>query len=227
MTSNARSMARSGRKVSRVLIVDDHSLVRHGLRDLIEDAGLQVAGEAADAASALQMVETTDPDLIIIDLSLKTGSGIELIKQVKMIRPSARMLVLSVHDEAIYGERALRAGAMGYISKQEPTEKILEAVRNVLAGKMHLSSGLADRVLHRLVHRRDDGNNSPVRILSDRELEVLGLIGQGLTSREMAQRLHLSIKTIDTYREHIKTKLHLRTANELVRYAVTWSNESA
>jgi DNA-binding NarL/FixJ family response regulator len=136
------------------------------------------------------------------------------------------MLVSSFQDEAIFGERVLRAGAMGYVNKQEPVEKMLDAIRHVLGGKLYLSAGLADRVLNRLVNRRDDIAHSPVRTLSDRELEVLGLIGQGLSSRQMAHRLHLSVKTIDTYREHIKTKLHLKTANELIRYAVTWSLDS-
>jgi DNA-binding NarL/FixJ family response regulator len=210
-----------------VVIVDDHAIFRKGLRELIEqELGLEVAGEAPDASTALQHVDQHQPDLIIIDLSLKGGSGIELIKQIKALHPMARMLVSSFQDEAIYGERVLRAGAMGYVSKQEPVDKMLEAVRQVLAGKLYLSAGLADRVLNRLVSRRDDISHSPVRSLSDRELEVLGLIGQGLSSKEMAQRLHLSVKTIDTYREHIKTKLHLRTANELIRYAVTWALES-
>ena len=215
------------RPQSRVVIVDDHAIFRKGLRELIEqELALEVVGEAPDASSALACVQEHQPDLIIIDLSLKGGSGIELIKQIKTLHPGARMLVSSFQDEAIYGERVLRAGAMGYVSKQEPVDKMLEAVRQVLAGKLYLSAGLADRVLNRLVSRRDDISHSPVRSLSDRELEVLGLIGQGLSSKEMAQRLHLSVKTIDTYREHIKTKLHLRTANELIRYAVTWAMES-
>jgi len=211
----------------KVVIVDDHAIFRKGLRELIEqELGLEVSGEAPDAATALQQVADHRPDLIIIDLSLKGGSGIELIKQIKALHPEARMLVSSFQDEAIYGERVLRAGAMGYVSKQEPVEKMMEAVKQVLGGKLYLSAGLADRVLNRLVSRRDDISHSPVRSLSDRELEVLGLIGQGLSSKEMAQRLHLSVKTIDTYREHIKTKLHLKTANELIRYAVTWTLES-
>ncbi|MGH9866561.1 MAG: response regulator transcription factor [Candidatus Polarisedimenticolia bacterium] len=215
------------RQPNKVVIVDDHAIFRKGLRELIEsELTLQVAGEAPDAASALKQVAEHEPDLIIIDLSLKGGSGIDLIKQIRTLHPTARMLVSSFQDEAIYGERVLRAGAMGYVSKQEPVEKMLEAIQQVLGGKLYLSAGLADRVLNRLVSRRDDISHSPVRSLSDRELEVLGLIGQGLSSKEMAQRLHLSVKTIDTYREHIKTKLHLKTANELIRYAVTWTLES-
>lgn len=226
-TDNPPRTTQRIRPRQRVVIVDDHAIFRRGLRELIEEElGLEVSGEAPDASTALQQVEQHQPDLIIIDLSLKGGSGIELIKQIKALYPAARMLVSSFQDEAIYGERVLRAGAMGYVSKQEPVDRMLEAVRQVLAGKLYLSAGLADRVLNRLVSRRDDISNSPVRSLSDRELEVLGLIGQGLSSKEMAQRLHLSVKTIDTYREHIKTKLHLRSANELIRYAVTWALES-
>jgi DNA-binding NarL/FixJ family response regulator len=208
----------------RILIVDDHPLVRRGLQELLmNEDSLEFCGEAADAPSALRLVEETKPDLVVIDIALKEGDGIELVKQIKALDPSILMLVSSMHDESLYGERALRAGAMGYLNKQEPTEKIVEAIHRVLSGRVYLSPRMADRVLHRLVNPAADPDQSPTDMLSDRELAVLGLIGQGLATRQIAEKLHLSVKTIDTHREHIKTKLHLKSANELVRYAVTWS----
>jgi DNA-binding NarL/FixJ family response regulator len=221
---------RGGRKrnldapLARIVLVDDHALVRRGLTEMIDrEADLEVCGEAADASQALDVIETTEPELVVVDITLKEGGGLELIKQIKVRHPSIRMLVLSMHDEKIYAERALRAGATGYLNKEEPADKVIEAVREVLAGRIYVSGQMADRILHRLVDREADLERSPIDALSDRELEVLELIGRGLTTRQIAKQLHLSRKTVDTYRENLKAKLQLSTAAELVRFAVAWS----
>lgn len=227
MESTGKPFPRSSGKTATVFIVDDHPLVRHGLIQLIEgEPDLQICGDAADGAEALRRIAEIKPDLTVIDISLQDGSGIELIKQIKEKSPDTRMLVSSMHDESLYAERALSAGAMGYVSKESPVEMLLEAMRQVLSGRIYLSSRMADRVLHRAVHRSEEKLRSPLDTLSDRELEVLSLIGRGLSSRQIAEMLHLSVKTIDTYREHIKSKLDLKNANELVRYAVAWTLQS-
>jgi len=210
----------------RVLIVDDHPLVRSGLAELIADEpDLEVCGEAEGAPQAIKLVRELRPDLVVVDLSLREGSGIELIKQVHAFDPEIRMVVSSMHDEAIFGERTLAAGAMGYVDKQQPTGRLIEAIRQVLSGRVFVSGRLAGRFVAGSTASGRATGGSPIQRLSDRELEVLQLIGEGLTSRMIAERLHLSIKTIDTYRENLKTKLGLRTANELVRYAVAWTLE--
>lgn len=215
------------RNVKRVLIVDDHSLVRSGLAELIgREPDLEVCGEASDAPTAIRLVQETKPHVAIVDIMLKEGSGVELIKQIKALDSTIRMVVSSMHDENLYAERVLRAGAMGYVNKQEPAERILEAIRQVLAGRVHVSEQMADRVLRRVTRGSEEEAGTQVDALSDRELEVLQLIGQGKATREIAEQLHLSIKTIDTYREHIKTKLGLESANELVRFAVAWTLEA-
>jgi DNA-binding NarL/FixJ family response regulator len=209
---------------TRVLLVDDHSLVRAGLVKLINgQADLEVCGEASDATTALRLIRRHEPDLVVVDLMLREGSGIELIKQVAALDSSLKMLVCSMHDEALYAERVLAAGAMGYVSKQEPSRVVLEAIRRVLLGRIYTSEEIADRVLRRSSGKIKEGEGSPTDTLSDRELEVLGLLGKGLNTREIAEQLNLSTKTIDTYREHIKTKLGLKNANELLRFAVAWT----
>lgn len=218
---SAASRLLSRPRPTRVMIVDDHELVRHGMADLIrQEPDLEVCGEAADAATAVREVELKNPDLIVIDITLREGQGLELIKQIRAINPTVKMLVSSMHDERLYAERVLRAGAMGYVSKAESASKLVEAIRRVLAGRIYLSPQMADRVMHRLAQGKDDLQHRPLENLSDRELTVLELIGQGMSTRQIAQKLHLSVKTIDSYREHLKTKLNLQNANELVRYAV-------
>jgi DNA-binding NarL/FixJ family response regulator len=207
-----------------VLLVDDHSLVRAGLAELINGQGdMEVCGQASDAATGLRMIREHKPELVIVDLMLRDGSGVELIKQVTALDSSVKMLVCSMHDEMLYAERVLAAGAMGYVSKQEPSRVVLEAMRRVLSGRIYTSEEIADRVLRRSSGRIKKQDESPVDVLSDRELEVLGLLGQGLNTREIAERLQLSTKTIDTYREHIKMKLSLKNASELLRFAVAWT----
>ena len=208
-----------------VLIVDDHPIVRQGLAQLIDqETDLQVCGQAEDAHEAMQAIRTLHPDMVIVDISLKSTSGIELIKDLKVQHPDLPVLTLSMHDEAVYGERALRAGAKGYIMKQEATEKVVTAIRRVLAGEVYVSDGMAAQMVSKIVGGGTKKAGSPVDRLSDRELEVFRLIGEGFSTREMAEKLHLSIKTIETYRAHIKDKLGFQDANELLRSAIQWVN---
>ncbi len=206
-----------------VLIVDDHPIVREGLAQLIDqESDLQVCGQAEDAHEAMQAIRQLAPDLVIVDISLKDTSGMELIKDLKVQYPRLPVLTLSMHDEAVYGERALRAGARGYIMKQEATEKVVTAIRRVLAGEIYVSDGMAAKMVSKIVGGGAREGGSPVECLSDRELEVFRLIGEGYSTREMAEKLHLSVKTIETYRAHIKDKLNLEDANELLRCAIQW-----
>ena len=216
------------RKRMRVLIVDDHALVRRGLAELIErEPDLEVCGEAVDADEAMQQVEAVRPDLVIIDLSLKSGHGINLIKQIRTNHKNVKMLVSSMHDESLFAERAVRAGALGYISKDQPTETVLQAIRQVLRGQLYLSSQMTSNLLGRAVDGKEIAERSPLECLSDRELEVFQRIGQGQTTRQIAADLDLSVKTIETYREHIKKKLNLKNSAELNRHAVQWVLENS
>jgi DNA-binding NarL/FixJ family response regulator len=208
---------------AKILLVDDHEVLRQGMRLLIEHQhDLQVCGEAEDEATAIKQFRTARPDLLIIDLSLKEGDGIELIKRIKLLDPEARMLVYSMHDERVYGERVLRAGAKGYVSKQQPVRAVLQAIRRVLDGSMHFSVDLTQRLLERAAASEPMSAASPVENLSDRELEVFEMIGRGLTTRSIAARLHLSPRTVDTYRERLKIKLALANSAELHYRAVQW-----
>ena len=211
---------------ARIVIVDDHPIVRHGLAQLINDeSGLSVCGSASGAAQALEVLAKTEPDLVILDLSLGDESGLDLIKTLQARYPELPVLVLSMHDEAYYADRVLRAGAMGYIMKQEAAEQMISAIHQVLSGKVYLSESMAASMLTRLVGRKVVRGGTPVDHLTDRELQVLGLIGKGLGTRQIADKLHLSVKTVENHREHIKAKLKLRTSAELVRYAVRWELE--
>ncbi|MFA9480216.1 response regulator [Phycisphaerales bacterium AB-hyl4] len=210
-----------------ILIVDDHPIVRHGLAQLIDDTtGLEVCEKASNAADALDAIRKHQPDVAVIDISLGGGNGLELIKQVKAEGSQTKMLVSSMHDELLYAERALRAGAMGYINKSEGTDRIIEAIRQILTGRIYLSGPITERVLQRMMRNDGRAGDSPIDTLSDRELEVFEMIGQGKTTKQIAKSLHLSPKTIETHREHIKTKLNLENNNELVRHAVQWVLEN-
>lgn len=214
-------------RTTRVLIVDDHPIVRRGLAELISDEpDLEICGEAADSTEALRLIDSARPDLIVIDISLQNGNGIELIKQIKARDQGIKMLVSSMHDESLFAERALRAGALGYVNKAEAAENIVEAIRVVLSGKVYVSSRLADRMLHRLVGGDENLERSAIDSLSDRELEVFEFIGKGQTTRQIAMKLHLSPKTVESHRENIKRKLNLANATELTRYAVEWVLEN-
>lgn len=211
----------------RVLIVDDHPIVRRGLAELIhEDPLLEVCGEAGDANDALRLVAEMRPHVVIIDISLRQGHGIELIEQIKAGDEHVKMLVSSIHEESLFAERALRAGAMGYVNKQEATEKVIEAVHQVLQGEIFLSPTMANRLLHSVVGGGASLDENPMAKLSNRELEVFEMIGGGLTTKQIAARLHLSPKTVETHREKIKTKLNLTNSTELSHRAIQWVLEN-
>ncbi len=210
----------------RVFIVDDHPLVRQGLTQIIggqED--FEVCGEAEDSSSAMRGIENHKPDVVIVDISLQGNNGLELIKNLKAIHEKLPILVFSMHDESIYAQRALRAGAKAYVMKKESSEKIIEAIRKILKGEIYVSPRVADQVLHQIVNGPSNSAASPVDRLTDRELEVVQLIGRGLSTREIAESLHLSVKTIESHRAHVKEKLNLRNATELVQFSVQWVDQ--
>jgi len=213
---------------ARILIVDDHPAVREALALRIgRQPDLEVCGEAADTSEALRLVADAEPDAAVVDISLKTGNGIDLIKRIKDRNDHVRILVWSMHSESLYAERALRAGALGYINKDQATGRIVEAIRRVLAGKVYLSDAMAERMLQRAIGAgRQEVTRSPVDALADRELEVFRLIGQGVKTAEIAERLHLSVKTVETYRDRIRQKLDLTDGTELAHYATQWVLEN-
>jgi DNA-binding NarL/FixJ family response regulator len=208
----------------KVLIVDDHPAVREALTiRLADQPDLEVCGEASDFATALQLAASTDPDVAVIDIALKAGSGIDLIERLKERSRKVRAIVWSMYDEDLYAERALRAGAVGYITKDQATTKIIEAIRHVLAGGLYLSALMTDKLLKRAVGQSGpDAERSPLDSLSNRALEVFRLIGQGLKTQAIAQQLHLSVKTVETYRDRIRQKLNLSNGAELARCAMHW-----
>lgn len=210
----------------RVFIVDDHPLVRQGLAQIIESQDdLELCGEAEDSSTAMRGIEQTKPDAIIVDISLQGNNGLELIKNVKAIHEHVPILVFSMHDESIYAQRALRAGAKGYVMKKESSEKIVDAIRRIIKGEIFVSPRVADQVLHQIVNGPANAAVSPIDRLTDRELEVVQLIGRGLSTREIADSLHLSVKTIESHRAHVKEKLNLRNATELVQFSVQWVDQ--
>ncbi len=209
--------------MKKILIVDDHPLMRKGLAMTLDaEPDLNVCGQVADAEEALGALEEFDPDLAIVDISLPGMSGLELIKHMQALRPALRTLVVSRHDEALYAERAIRAGARGYVMKLEASDMIVKAVRRVLRGGIYVSEEINERLLLGLAAGRQELAQSPLEVLSDRELEVFELTGRGLGTREIAERLHLSVKTVESYRARIKDKLNLKTAAELMQHAVQW-----
>jgi DNA-binding NarL/FixJ family response regulator len=221
MDHEKQSHAKDNR--AKILLVDDHAVVRYGIAQLINrQSDMNVCVEEEDASKALSAIAKLKPDLVIADISLKESSGLELMRNIKAQYPGLRVLVVSVHDESIYAEIAFRAGALGYLMKEEALEKILTAIRRVLDGAIYVSDTLAAKMLQQQVRGQTDIKESPVKGLSDRELEVFQLIGQWKKTREIADELHLSIKTIEYYREQIKHKLNLRNAAELTQYATSW-----
>jgi DNA-binding NarL/FixJ family response regulator len=206
-----------------VLVVDDHPLLRQGLALLInQQQDMQVCGEAEEAHAAMQAVTQCRPDIIILDISLNGPDGLELLKSIRASDPDLPVLILSMHDEAIYAERALRARANGYIMKQEATEKVLVAVRRILNGELYLSDRMSNKMLQHYIGGAPSMIQSRISSLSDRELEVFRLIGEGRATREIAEELHLSVKTVETYQAHIKDKLALRSGRELIQHAIQW-----
>jgi DNA-binding NarL/FixJ family response regulator len=222
MVSCTRSRVEPQR--SKVLIVDDHPLIRERVSELInQEPDLVVCGEAEDGPQALRAAAEGQPDLAIVDITLKDGYGIELIRQFKDLYPELPVLVLSMHDETLYGERALRAGAKGYLTKQQATTKVLDAVRRILRGDIYVSDALAAGLLHKVTRGKGEAGADILQSLTDRELEVFQLLGEGLTVREVAGRLEVSGKTVEAHREHIKHKMNFKTSSQLLRFAIEHS----
>ena len=215
---------RQDARKKKVLIVDDHPILRKGLSLLInQESDLVVQGEAEDARKALEMIEKLKPDMVIVDISLPGVDGLELLKNIRLRHAELPALVVSMHDESLFAERALRAGARGYIMKQEAVEKVLVAIRRVLAGEIFVSNKIATKMLEKFVDSDTKTAASPLALLSDRELTVLHMIGQGFGTRQIAEKLHLSVKTVESYRSHIKEKLRLSNATDLLKYAIQWA----
>lgn len=207
----------------RILIVDDHPLMRKGLAlTLSAEPDLEVVGQAADAEEALSVFDKLEPDLVLIDISLPGMSGLELLKHLLALNPDLLALMVSRHDEALYAERSVRAGAKGYVMKLEAGDDIVQAVRHVIRGGIYMSDELKDRLLFGAAVGRKAPLQSPLEVLSDRELEVFEMTGRGLPTREIAERLHLSVKTVESYRARIKQKLNIETGTELLQQAVQW-----
>jgi DNA-binding NarL/FixJ family response regulator len=226
MTPSTRNAP--GAKTARILIVDDHPIVREAIAArILSHPDLHVCGEADDVADALEMVKTLRPDLVIVDLTLKSGQGLDLIKKIKAMSEETKTLVSSACDETLYAERALRAGAVGYINKQAICESIVDAVRHVLAGKMYLSRKMTERLLERAVGGAVQFKETLIESLTDRELEIFTMIGNAVSTRKIAQQLQLSVKTVETHRERIKQKLSLSNGAELSREAVRWVLENS
>lgn len=206
----------------RIFLVDDHPVTREGIVSLLERAGMTVCGQAENAPAGFEGIMNTDPNLAIVDISLPTTSGIDLVKNIKASAPSIPVLVVSMHDEALYAERSLRAGAKGYIMKQEASKMIVSAIQEILNGGIYLSEKIKVKMLHGILNGKPQETPYTIDHLSDRELEVFRLIGNGHSTRQIAEKLLLSVKTIDSYREHLKLKLGMSSGNELVQHAIQW-----
>src|ERR1043165_1812656 len=220
----ATTTAAGEKRKYRIILVEDHPIVRQGLAQLINhQPGLSVVGEAESAGRALELIRAQKTDLVILDVSLPKTNGLELIKQIKSEKPTLPMLVISMHDETLYAERALRAGARGYVMKKEPSEKMLLAINRVLKGEIYVSDRMKQKMLQHLVNNQvPDENGSPLDHLSDRELEVFQLLGNGFATRQIAEQLNLSVKTIESYRENLKLKLNVKTGAELFQHSIQW-----
>src|SRR6266498_4980707 len=219
----ARKKSSAARNKKRILIIDDHPMMRQGLAQLIgAEADLTVCGESENAGQALDAIRAVEPDLVLADISLPDKSGLELIKDFQSVRPGLPVLVISMHDESLYAERVLRAGGRGYIMKQEGGKKLMEAIRQVLDGQIYVSEKMSAKILEIFSGRRLEARKSPVENLTDREFEVFQLIGQGKGTRQIAEKLHLSVKTVEVHRVNVKAKLKLESSSELIRFAVRW-----
>jgi DNA-binding NarL/FixJ family response regulator len=226
MQSRNLSRAAATPAKHRIFLVDDHPIIQQALADMLNhEENLEVCGTTKTARTALDQIEKLRPDLVILDLVLQGANGIELLKDIRVHYPKQLVLMLSMHDESVYAFRALRAGAAGYIMKAEATEKLLGAIRQVLEGGVYLSEKMQKRVLGRMGDRGPEEPGQPLDQLSDRELEVLRLLGQAMSTRQIAEELHLSVKTIESHRAHLKQKLNLKTGADLVQYALRLQGE--
>jgi DNA-binding NarL/FixJ family response regulator len=217
-------LKRPSRRPARLFIIDDHPIVRAGLAQMIqEESELVICGQAATSDQTLKVLPAAHADLVILDISLKGTSGLDLIKRIKTLWPRMRVLVLSMHDESIYAERALRAGASGYVMKEEATDKLVNAIHRVLQGHTYISTEMTERLLNRFTNPRKLASRTPMDLLSNRELEVFKLIGSGFRPRNIALKLGLSVKTVEAYLDHIKQKLDLNYSEEVLRHAILWS----
>ncbi len=211
---------------SRIFLVDDHAMFRDGLRQLIDrEPDLTVCGDAADAETALEGIRQSKPDLVVVDITLGGTSGIDLIKAIKNESEDFQVLVVSMHDESLYAERALRAGAMGYVMKQEPAKTVKTAIRKVLGGDMHLSEKMASSVITKFMRGSEEVPLSPLEKLSDRELEVFQLLGVGKGVRQIAEDMNVTVPTVNSFRNRIKEKLQLKSSTEVMLHAIHWSRE--
>jgi DNA-binding NarL/FixJ family response regulator len=212
----------------RVFIVDDHAMFRDGLRRLIDlEPDLTVCGDAPDAATGLRAMRESEPDLVIVDISLDTTSGIDLIKAIKRDHEDMPVLVVSMHSESLYGDRALRAGAMGYVMKSEPATTVIAAIRKVLGGNVHISEKMATLVVSKFVKGEPEQIPSPLEALSDRELEVFRMLGQGKGTREIAQEMNVALPTVSSFKNRIKEKLHFKNSTEMILYSLQWFRKAA
>ena len=222
---NQRLMTTTTNDHARIVLVDDHPMVRERLAEVINrEPDLSICGEAEDRGGALEVIEREKPRLAIVDLTLKRSNGLDLIKDLRVMHPDLLILVLSMQDENLYAERVIRAGAHGYITKQEATRKILDAIRQVMAGKVFLSEEISADILSRMLGK-SRGTMRSLDVLSDRELQVFGLVGEGFGTRQIAEQLGLDVKTVETYRTRIKEKLELKDASELLRQAIAWRRD--
>jgi DNA-binding NarL/FixJ family response regulator len=211
---------------SKVIIVDDHPIFRMGMAELLnQEDDFVVCGLAEDIGSARKLIQVHAPDLAIVDITLAGDNGLDLVKELSSQKKLFPILVLSMHDEQVWAERAIRAGARGYIMKREASENVISALRNIRAGKIHVSARVMERLLDRLQMKSEIPTSSAVDLLTDRELEVFRLLGTGLSTREIADRMKLGVKTIGTYRDRVKQKLGIKTAAELIRRAVLWTEQ--
>jgi DNA-binding NarL/FixJ family response regulator len=224
----AKTPKNAAARRTRVLLVDDHPLIRQGLAEVIQrEPDLMVCGEAEDRAQALKLIDAARPDLAIVDLTLKHSHGLDLIKDMRAAHPRVIILVVSMHDESLHAERVIRAGALGYITKQEAARNVLGAIRRVLAGEVFLSEKISSQLAARMVGHARAATGTPVEGLSDRELQVFELLGQGRTSRQIAAHLGVDVKTVQTYNARIKEKLRLADATELLQHAILWQQRGA
>ena len=231
---SARSAARNRhsqndrKKTTKILVVDDHPIVREGLANVFQrEADFRVCGQAEDRHQTFKLVASTRPDLVVMDLGLKGSLSFELIKDLRLQHPDVQILVVSMHDEKIHAERAIRAGASGYITKDDATIKIVDAVRQVLRGEIYLSQSLSAQLISKLAGHSPADNGSPLEKLTDRELQVFQMVGEGMGRREIARQLNLDVNTVETYRARIREKLYLADARELLQFAIKYRHEVA